>query len=362
MPEVTRTQIENVLSTYIDPYLQQDLLSAKAVQNISCVAGKVTIDVVLGYPARGYQQQLIANLQEKIAAIPGVTAVVVNLSSLIKPHAVQGGLKPLPQVKNIIAVASGKGGVGKSTTAVNLALALTLEGAQVGILDADIYGPNQPQMLGATELPVTNNAKLDPVICHGIQSMSIGYLIDPEMPMIWRGPMVTTALQQLLNDTNWDDLDYLIIDLPPGTGDIQLTLAQKIPVSSALIVTTPQDVALLDARKAIAMFQKVHVPVLGVVENMSMHICSQCGHAETIFGEGGGARLAQQYETELLGSLPLDKSIRELADQGKPSVIADPDGAISQIYRAIARRIAAKLSLQTKNYAAKFPDIVVENR
>jgi ATP-binding protein involved in chromosome partitioning len=264
-------------------------------------------------------------------------------------------------IKNIIAIASGKGGVGKSTTAVNLALALTLDGARVGILDADIYGPNQPQMLGATEKPEAKDKKLQPVVRYGIQSMSIGYLIDQDTPMIWRGPMVTTALQQLLNDTEWDDLDYLIIDLPPGTGDIQLTMAQKIPVSGAIIVTTPQDIALLDARKAIAMFNKVNVPVLGVVENMSVHICNQCGHAEYIFGSGGGERLAQQYKVELLGALPLDKRIREQADGGKPTVIAEPDSALSQTYRSIARLATEKLT-QLKKRASKFPKIVVENK
>lgn len=275
-------------------------------------------------------------------------------------HAVQPGLKPLPQIKNIIAVASGKGGVGKSTTAVNLALALA-EHAKVGILDADIYGPNQPQMLGATEKPETIDKKLQPVVRYGIQSMSIGYLIDSDTPMIWRGPMVTTALQQLLNDTNWQNLDYLIIDLPPGTGDIQLTLSQKIPVSGAVIVTTPQDIALLDARKAIAMFRKVNVPVLGVIENMSTHICSQCGHEEAIFGSGGGEQLAKQYEVELLGRLPLDKRIREQADNGKPTVVAEPDSKISHLYREIAKHLLLKLAAQPKNYASKFPNIVVQN-
>jgi ATP-binding protein involved in chromosome partitioning len=267
-------------------------------------------------------------------------------------------------IKNIIAIASGKGGVGKSTTAVNLALALTLDGSRVGILDADIYGPNQPQMLGATERPEAPEAKdkkLQPIIRYGIQSMSIGYLVDADSAMIWRGPMVSTALQQLLNDTQWDNLDYLIMDLPPGTGDIQLTMAQKIPVSGAIIVTTPQDIALLDARKAIAMFRKVNVPVLGVVENMSVHVCSQCGHSEAIFGSGGGERLAQQYEVELLGSLPLDMRIREQADGGKPTVIAEPESKLSQTYRSIAQKATEKLA-QIKKRASKFPKIVVENR
>lgn len=262
------------------------------------------------------------------------------------------------RIKYIIAVGSGKGGVGKSTTAVNLALALVAEGAQVGLLDADIYGPNQPQMLGAQEQPESKDGKLlEPVIRYGIRSMSIGYLVDPKTAMVWRGPMATSALQQLLRDTNWGNLDYLIVDLPPGTGDIQLTLTQKIPLSGAVIVTTPQDIALLDARKAIAMFQKVHVPVLGVVENMSMHTCSQCGHMEAIFGEAGGENLAQEFGVECLGSLPLDKSIRHQADQGKPTVVAEPTSPITEIYRAIARKISVKLQ-QTKS---KFPKIVIEN-
>jgi ATP-binding protein involved in chromosome partitioning len=265
-------------------------------------------------------------------------------------------------IKNIIAVASGKGGVGKSTTTVNLALALQAEGARVGILDADIYGPNQPQMLGATQKPESEDGKtLQPVIAHGIQSMSIGYLIDVDTPMIWRGPMATGALQQLLNDTQWDNLDYLLIDLPPGTGDIQLTLSQKIPLAGAIIVTTPQDIALLDARKAIAMFQKVNVPVLGIVENMSIHVCSQCGHEEHIFGLAGGEKMAQQYQVDLLGSLPLDIKIREQVDNGRPTVVAEPESKITQTYRAIAGKVALKLE-QIKKTAPKFPKIVVENR
>lgn len=263
------------------------------------------------------------------------------------------------RVKNIIAVASGKGGVGKSTTTVNLALALAAEGARVGILDADIYGPNQPQMLGVTQKPDSKDGKtFEPIIAHGIQSMSIGYLIGVDTPMVWRGPMATSALQQLINETNWDNLDYLLIDLPPGTGDIQLTLAQKIPLSGAVIVTTPQDIALLDVRKGIAMFEKVNVPILGIVENMSIHICSKCGHAEHIFGTGGGERVAKQFNTELLGSLPLDIRIREQADGGKPTVVAEPEGQITKTYRDIAKKIANKLQ-QTKS-KIKFPKIVIE--
>jgi ATP-binding protein involved in chromosome partitioning len=265
-------------------------------------------------------------------------------------------------VKNIIAIASGKGGVGKSTTAVNLALALKAEGATVGILDADIYGPSQPRMLGVTDKPKSPDGKtLEPLMGHGVQSMSIGYLIEEETPMIWRGPMVTQALEQLLNDTDWQDVDYLIIDLPPGTGDIQLTLAQKVPVSGALIITTPQDIALLDARKALKMFEKVDVRVLGIVENMSIHICSECGHEEHIFGKGGGQSMSEEYEVDFVGALPLDKQIREEVDNGNPTVASDPDGRITQIYREIARRVAAKLSLQAKEFSAKFPNIVIQN-
>jgi ATP-binding protein involved in chromosome partitioning len=274
---------------------------------------------------------------------------------------VQKGLQPLPNVKNVIAVASGKGGVGKSTTAVNLALALQAEGATVGILDADIYGPSQPRMLGANQRPTSQDGQsMEPIVSHGLQSMSIGYMIDEETPMIWRGPMVTHALEQLLRNTRWHELDYLVIDLPPGTGDTQLTLSQKIPVSGAIIVTTPQDIALLDARKGLKMFEKVNVPVLGVVENMSIHICSQCGHEEHIFGEGGGRRMAEQYQVDFLGALPLDIRIREETDSGRPTVIAEPDSRIAQIYREIARKAAARLALQAKSYSQLFPNIVIQ--
>jgi len=280
----------------------------------------------------------------------------------IVSHAVQRGVKLVPGVKNIIAIASGKGGVGKSTTAVNLALALAAEGVSVGILDADIYGPSQPTMLGITGRPESRDGKrLEPMEGHGIQAMSIGFLIDVETPMVWRGPMVTQALEQLLNETNWRDIDYLVVDLPPGTGDIQLTLAQRVPVTGAVIVTTPQDIALMDARKGLKMFEKVNIPILGVVENMSLHICSKCGHEEHVFGEGGGARMSKDYGIDLLGSLPLDISIREQADSGKPTVVADPDGRVAEIYRQIARRVAVKIAEKQQDHSAAFPKIVVQN-
>jgi ATP-binding protein involved in chromosome partitioning len=317
---------------------------------------------VLGYPAAGYFDEVKRLINEKLAAIDGVESVEVKVSSKIVSHAVQQNLKPQEGIKNIIAVASGKGGVGKSTTAVNLALALQAEGATVGILDADIYGPSMPRMLGCHGQPESIDGKsLEPMVGHGIQSMSIGYLVEEDTPMIWRGPMVTQALEQLLNDTNWKDVDYLIIDLPPGTGDTQLTLAQKIPVSGAVIVTTPQDIALLDAKKGLKMFEKVEVPVLGIVENMSIHICSECGHAEHIFGEGGGTRMSEQYHVDFLGALPLDIKIREQADSGNPTVAAMPDSKVSEIYREIARKTAAKLATKAKDHSAAFPSIVIQN-
>ncbi len=358
-----KQQVETAIKEYIDPYLQKDLVSAKAVKNIEIEDGTVTISVNLGYPSKGYNEILSNELKNKISVLDGVSAVNINISNKIVSHAVQKGVDPIKGVKNIIAVASGKGGVGKSTTAVNLALALSAEGANVGILDADIYGPSQPRMLGLSgQKPETKDGNsFEPVMNYHLQSMSIGFLVEEETPMIWRGPMVTQALEQLLKDTRWHDLDYLIVDLPPGTGDTQLTLAQKIPVSGAVIVTTPQDIALLDARKGLKMFEKVSVPVLGVVENMSIHICSKCGNEEYIFGQGGGLRMSEDSDVDFLGSLPLDVSIRANADGGKPSVVAEPEGRVTEIYKEIARRVAAKLSLQAKEYTAKFPTIKVVN-
>jgi len=362
MSAVSQLQVETSLKEYIDPYLKQDLVSNKAIKKITIEGSHVTIDVELGYPANSIKESLIESIATRAQTIDGVENVTVNLSSKIVAHSVQKGVTPLKNVKNIIAVASGKGGVGKSTTAVNLALALAADGANVGVLDADIYGPSQPRMLGITGQPESADGKsMEPMVNYGIQTMSIGFLIDEETPMIWRGPMVTQALEQLLNETRWKDLDYLVIDLPPGTGDVQLTLAQKIPVSGAVIVTTPQDIALLDARKGLKMFEKVNVPVLGVIENMSTHICSNCGHEEHIFGAGGGVNMAKESDVEFLGALPLDISIREQADNGKPTVVADPDGRLANIYKEIGRKVAGKLSQQAKDYSAKFPNIVIQN-
>ena len=362
MAEITKEAIEEAIKGYTEPHLEKDLVDAKCIKDISIEGDKVKVTVELGFPAKGFRDELANALKAQIAGLDGVASVEVDVDWKIVAHSVQKSLKPIDNVKNIIAVASGKGGVGKSTTSINLALALAEEGAKVGLLDADIYGPSQPRMLGVSGQPESKDGKtLEPMENYGIQAMSIGFLIDEETPMIWRGPMVTQALEQLLNDTNWDSLDYLVIDLPPGTGDTQLTLAQKVPVSGAVVVTTPQDIALLDARKGFKMFEKVEVPVLGIVENMSIHICSQCGHEEHIFGEGGGQRMAEQYGVNFLGALPLDIRIREETDSGKPTVVADPEARISQIYREIARKTTAILALQAKSYAAKFPNIVIQN-
>ena len=361
MAEISQLQVETALKEVIDPYLEQDLVTAKAVKGIVVDGDTVSVDIVLGYPAKGVKEALAGRLREKVLAIKGVKAAHVTVDSRIVTHGVQKGVKPIPGVKNIIAVASGKGGVGKSTTAVNLALALSAEGARAGILDADIYGPSQPRMLGSRAKPESKDGRrMEPVPSYHLQSMSIGYLIDEETPMIWRGPMVTQALEQLLRDTNWQDLDYLVVDLPPGTGDIQLTLAQKVPVTGAVIVTTPQDIALLDARKGLKMFEKVSVPVLGIVENMSLHVCTNCGHVDHIFGIGGGARMAEQYGVRLLGELPLDARVREEADGGRPTVAAEPESARADAYLQMARRTAAALSLRPLDRSGVFPKIVVE--
>jgi ATP-binding protein involved in chromosome partitioning len=362
MSSLTQDQVRSVLAGYIDPHSGTDLLSAGAIRGIGIDGANVAVEIALGYPAEGWCDTLAGELQSLLLTDPRITRAVVDVGWHVVAHKVQQGLTPLPEVKNIIAVASGKGGVGKSTTSVNLALALQAEGATVGILDADIYGPSQPRMLGISGKPDTRDGKfIVPKLAYGIQCMSIGFMIEEDTPMIWRGPMVTQALQQLLNETAWEGLDYLIIDLPPGTGDIQLTLCQRVPVSGALIVTTPQDIALLDARKALKMFEKVAVPVLGIVENMSTHICSNCGHEEAIFGSGGGGRMAAQYDVPLLGRLPLDIRIREEVDAGRPSVIAEPNSAIAASYRDIARKTAARLSRQARNKSLGFPNIVIQS-
>lgn len=354
--------VEQLLATHTDPYLDTDLISAGTVRSLVVESGRVRLALDMGYPCGAYGQALAEKLRDEIQGLDGVERAEVTVGFTVTAHAVQSNLKRLPAVRNIIAVASGKGGVGKSTVAANLALALAADGANVGVLDADIYGPSQPHMLGADRVPSSTQPKvLEPAIAHGLQTMSIGYMINQDSPAIWRGPMVTQALTQLLFQTRWDDLDYLIVDMPPGTGDTQLTLAQKIPVAGAIIVTTPQDLALLDARKGLKMFEKVNVPVLGVVENMSTHICSQCGHEEAIFGSGGGQRLAIEGGVTLLGQLPLDMRIREQADSGRPTVVADPEGDLAQRYHEIARRTAAALARKKKDYSAVFPNIVVED-
>jgi ATP-binding protein involved in chromosome partitioning len=349
------------LGALIDPNTGKDYVTTRAVKGVRVSGADVEVDLELGYPGRSQFEPL---RREVIAALKkaGAAGVQVKVTAKVVSRSVQRGVKLVPGIKNIIAVASGKGGVGKSTTAVNLALALAAEGASVGILDADIYGPSQPTMLGIAGRPESKDGKsLEPMEGHGLQAISIGFLIDVDTPMVWRGPMVTQALEQLLKDTRWRDLDYLVVDLPPGTGDIQLTLAQKVPVTGAVIVSTPQDIALIDARKGLKMFEKLGIPILGVVENMSFHICPKCGHESHIFGSGGAERMSREYGTELLGQLPLDEAIREQADSGKPTVVSDPDGKAAEIYRRIARRCAVKVAELQKDMTSKFPNIVVQN-
>ncbi len=353
-------QLLAALAAVTDPNTGKDFVSTKAVKNLVAEGGDVSFDIELGYPAKSQIPALRKALVAAAKSVPGVDNVSVNIATRVIPHAVQRGVQLMPNVKNIIAVASGKGGVGKSTTAANLALALSAEGAKVGVLDADIYGPSQPMMLGISGRPESDDGKtMDPLENHGIQVMSIGFLVNPDEAMIWRGPMATQALEQLLRQTNWQELDYLIVDMPPGTGDIQLTLSQRVPMTGAVIVTTPQDIALLDARKAVAMFEKVGVPILGLVENMAVHICSQCGHSEHIFGEGGGKRYAAERGIDYLGALPLDIQIRQQADGGKPTVVADPDGQAAGIYKSIARQVAVKVAARAKDFSNKFPTITV---
>jgi ATP-binding protein involved in chromosome partitioning len=356
----TAEHIQQAIQSVIDPLTGQALAGPKNTQNLTIQGGDVSFGVEMGYPAKsrvdGLRQQLIA----AVRSVPGVQNVSVHITSQVVAHAAQRGVALMPQVKNIIAVASGKGGVGKSTTAVNLALALAAEGAKVGLLDADIYGPSQPMMMGIDARPETEDGQtMEPLENFGVQVMSIGFLINPDEAMIWRGPMATQALEQLLRQTNWKDLDYLIVDMPPGTGDIQLTLSQRVPMTGAVIVTTPQDIALLDARKGIRMFEKVGVPILGIVENMAVHVCSNCGHTEHIFGADGGKRMAAELQTTHLGALPLDMQIRLQADSGMPTVVAHPDGEVSRLYRDIALQVAAKIALKSKDFSSKFPSIKI---
>ena len=356
----TESEISAALQTVVDPNTRADFVSTRQLKNLKVEGGDVAFDVELGYPAKSQIAALRKSLIAAARTVPGVQNVSVNLSTKIVAHAVQRGVQLLPSVKNIVAVASGKGGVGKSTTAVNLALALAAEGATVGILDADIYGPSQPTMMGIEGRPDSIDGKtMTPMENYGVQVMSIGFLVEADNPMIWRGPMATQALEQLLRQTNWAELDYLIVDMPPGTGDIQLTLSQKVPLTGAVIVTTPQDIALMDAKRGLKMFEKVGVPILGIVENMAVHVCSNCGHAEHIFGADGGRKMAAEFGVDYLGALPLTMSIREQADSGRPTVVSDPDGEIAAIYKAVARQMAVKIAQRAKDFSSKFPTISI---
>jgi ATP-binding protein involved in chromosome partitioning len=356
----TEVALLDALKTVIDPNTGRDFVSTRQLKNLRVDGDDVSFDVVLGYPAKSQIASLRRALIAAARTVGGVGNVSANLSVDITAHAVQRGVQLLPKVKNIVAVASGKGGVGKSTTTANLALALAAEGARVGILDADIYGPSQPMMMGIEGRPESADGQtMEPMENYGVQVMSIGFLIEADNPMIWRGPMATQALEQLLRQTNWGDLDYLIVDMPPGTGDIQLTLSQKVPLTGAVIVTTPQDIALLDARKGLKMFEKVGVPILGVVENMAVHVCSNCGHAEHIFGAEGGKKMAAEYGVDYLGALPLAMNIRQQADSGQPTVVSDPEGEIAEIYRAVARQVAVKIANKAKDFSSKFPTITI---
>ncbi len=357
---ITEAAVRTALQTVVDPNTGRDFVAGKQLRNLSVEGADVAFDIELGYPAKSQIPALRRQLIDTVRQIPGVGNVSVNVTSKITAHAVQRGVQLLPGVKNIVAVASGKGGVGKSTTAVNLALALAAEGATVGVLDADIYGPSLPMMLGIDGRPESLDGQtMEPMQGHGLQVMSIGFLVDNDQAMIWRGPMATQALEQLLRQTNWRELDYLIVDMPPGTGDIQLTLAQKVPVTGAVIVTTPQDIALIDARKGLSMFEKVSVPIVGLVENMAVYCCPNCGHVEHIFGAEGGRRMAEELKLNFLGALPLNRSIREQADQGCPTVAAEPEGEIAALYKVVARQVAVKVAEQGKDYSSRFPTIKV---
>ncbi|MBI2748585.1 MAG: iron-sulfur cluster carrier protein ApbC [Burkholderiales bacterium] len=357
---VTVQAITNAIQAVIDPNTGKDFVSTKAIKNLAVAGGDVAFDVELGYPAKSQIADLRKTLIAAAKTVAGVGNVSVNVTSHIVAHAVQRGVQLLPGVKNVVAVASGKGGVGKSTTAVNLALALAAEGAKVGLLDADIYGPSLPMMMGIEGRPESADGKtMEPLENYGVQVMSIGFLVAQDEAMVWRGPMATQALEQLLRQTNWQDLDYLVVDMPPGTGDIQLTLSQRVPMTGAVIVTTPQDIALLDAKKGIKMFEKVGVPILGIVENMAVHVCSNCGHVEHIFGAEGGKKMAAEYSMDYLGALPLNMQIRVQADGGRPTVVADPDGEIAGIYKAVARQVAVSIAARNKDFSSKFPTITI---
>ena len=357
---VTVQALTEALKNVTDPNTGVDFVSGKALKNLEVTGNDVAFDIELGYPAKSQIPALRKTLVLAAKAVEGVANVSVNITTKIATHAVQRGVQLLPGVKNIVAVASGKGGVGKSTTAVNLALALAAEGASVGLLDADIYGPSVPMMMGIEGRPESEDGKtMEPLENYGVQVMSIGFLVAQDEAMIWRGPMATQALEQLLRQTNWRELDYLIVDMPPGTGDIQLTLSQRVPMTGAVIVTTPQDIALLDARKGIKMFEKVGVPILGIVENMAVHVCSQCGHVEHIFGADGGRKMAADYKADYLGALPLDIHIRLQADSGKPTVVADPDGEVAAIYKSVARQVAIKIAAKSRDFSSKFPSIKI---
>ncbi|MCT9810066.1 iron-sulfur cluster carrier protein ApbC [Acidovorax sp. Be4] len=357
---VTEQELLAALSTVLDPHTGKDFVSARAVRNLQISAGDVAFDVELGYPAKSLVPQLRSQFVAAAKTVAGVDNVSVGIASKVVAHSVQRGVELLAGVKNIIAISSGKGGVGKSTTAANLALALAAEGARVGLLDADIYGPSQPMMMGLKGKPESTDGKtMEPLENYGVQVMSIGFLVNQDEAMIWRGPMATQALEQMLRQTNWKDLDYLLVDMPPGTGDIQLTLAQRVPMTGAIVVTTPQDIALIDARKGIKMFEKVGVPILGIVENMASHVCTQCGHVEHIFGADGGRKMAAEFGMDYLGALPLSLQIREQADSGKPTVVAEPDSEAAQIYKRVARDMAVKIALKAKDFSSKFPTITV---
>ena len=360
---ITEQDVQRAVATVIDPNTGHDFVSSQGLKNVQVTGSSdVAFDIELGYPARSQVPALRQALIEAVRALPGAGNVSVNITSVIQALTAQRGMLPLPQVKNIIAVASGKGGVGKSTTAVNLALALAAEGARVGVLDADIYGPSQPLMLGLSGRPESRDGKtMDPLVAYELQVNSIGFMVTPDQAMIWRGPMATQALEQLLRLTNWSNLDYMVVDLPPGTGDIQLSLSQRVPLSGAVIVTTPQDVALADARKAVSMFEKVGVPILGLVENMAVHVCSNCGHREHIFGADGGKRYAEEKGIDYLGALPLALAIREQTDSGRPTVVAEPDGEVAATYRQIARQMAVKIAGRARDFSGKLPTITVSH-